>query len=355
MQIANPIYDVVFKYLLDDEKVAKLILSGITGLNIKSVEFKPTEKRSEINQTLTVLHLDFVAKVKERSGKESLIIIEIQKAKLPSDIMRFRRYLGEQYMDPKNIESKIIDDEIVAKALPILSIYFLGHKLQKTSAPVVKVNRTYTDIATGEAIKQKEEFIESLTHDSYIIQIPFLKNRRRTNLEVLLSVFDQENKDDDEHILNVREEDYPAKYRPIIRRLLKAIAEPEIRRSMDIEDEIIRDMQIMERLISSKQKLIEEKEQVIEEKEHVIEEKEQVIEEKEHVIEEKEQVIEEKEHVIEEKEQVIEEQNEKLIQANKTIVNTVKEFKKMGLPLDNISKIVGISVKEIKNILNQSN
>jgi hypothetical protein len=27
MRIANPIYDVVFKYLLDDEKVARLVLS----------------------------------------------------------------------------------------------------------------------------------------------------------------------------------------------------------------------------------------------------------------------------------------------------------------------------------------
>ncbi|MDR3671901.1 MAG: hypothetical protein P4L36_13720, partial [Holophaga sp.] len=29
MRIANPIYDVVFKYLLDDEKVARVVLSAL--------------------------------------------------------------------------------------------------------------------------------------------------------------------------------------------------------------------------------------------------------------------------------------------------------------------------------------
>ena len=31
MHIANPIYDVVFKYMLEDNKTAKLFLSAIIG------------------------------------------------------------------------------------------------------------------------------------------------------------------------------------------------------------------------------------------------------------------------------------------------------------------------------------
>ncbi|MCT4613482.1 MAG: hypothetical protein N4A49_01255, partial [Marinifilaceae bacterium] len=137
MQIANPIYDVVFKYLLDDEKVAKLILSAITGLNIQELEFKPTEYRSDLDKDLTVFHLDFVAKIKDENQEEKLIIIEIQKAKLPSDIMRFRRYLGEQYMSKKNIAESNSLNHYEVKALPLLSIYFLGHKLSHTQAPII--------------------------------------------------------------------------------------------------------------------------------------------------------------------------------------------------------------------------
>ncbi len=43
MDIANPIYDVVFKYLIEDNNVAKIFLSSITGLEITNLEFIPQE------------------------------------------------------------------------------------------------------------------------------------------------------------------------------------------------------------------------------------------------------------------------------------------------------------------------
>jgi len=48
VQIANPIYDVVFKYLLDDEKVARLMLSALLGKEVLELEFRPTEVRLPI-------------------------------------------------------------------------------------------------------------------------------------------------------------------------------------------------------------------------------------------------------------------------------------------------------------------
>ena len=78
-----------------------------------------------------------------------------------------------------------------------------------------------------------------MTHDSFVIQIPYLRKKYQTEVEQLLSVFDQSNVTSDHHILNVREEDFPPKYRLIIRRLQRAIAEPEVRKTMDIEDEIL--------------------------------------------------------------------------------------------------------------------
>ena len=38
VEIANPIYDVVFKYLMNDEKVAKLLLSAIIGKEVLTLE-----------------------------------------------------------------------------------------------------------------------------------------------------------------------------------------------------------------------------------------------------------------------------------------------------------------------------
>ena len=51
MLIANPIYDVVFKYLMDDSKIAKLIISSIIAEEIEELVFKPIEFVGDINKT----------------------------------------------------------------------------------------------------------------------------------------------------------------------------------------------------------------------------------------------------------------------------------------------------------------
>ncbi len=57
------------------------------------------------------------------------------------------------------------------------------------------------------------------------------------------------NVDPEHHILNIKEEDYPEKYRPLIRRLQSAILEPEMRKQMKIEDGILDEFEDMQRQI----------------------------------------------------------------------------------------------------------
>ncbi len=98
MQIANPIYDVVFKFLMEDQDSAILLLSTIINETIESLDLLPQENVLHLQaRSLTVYRLDFSAKIKTVEGSYKQVLIKIQKAKLPSDIMRFRRYLGEQY------------------------------------------------------------------------------------------------------------------------------------------------------------------------------------------------------------------------------------------------------------------
>ena len=107
MHIANPIYDVAFKYMLEDNKVAKIFLSAIIGETITELAFSAQERTLEIERKtkesapLTVCRFDFSAKVQTDTGFKT-IGIELQKAKLQSDIMRFRRYLGIHYQDKAN-------------------------------------------------------------------------------------------------------------------------------------------------------------------------------------------------------------------------------------------------------------
>jgi len=171
MHIANPIYDVVFKYLMEDGKIAKLLISSIIGENITELTFLPQEfttdlenlkSRTEKRNSKTVYRLDFSAKIKTQTGNKH-VIIEIQKAKFATDIMRFRKYLGEQYANKENTQLIAEGKRTRKTGIPILSIYFLGHRLNYTKASVIGIKRSYTDIITGEEITTKESFIRTLT------------------------------------------------------------------------------------------------------------------------------------------------------------------------------------------------
>ena len=43
MRIANPIYDVVFKYMMEDLKVAKTFIAAIIGEDVEELDFCPQE------------------------------------------------------------------------------------------------------------------------------------------------------------------------------------------------------------------------------------------------------------------------------------------------------------------------
>jgi len=43
MEIANPIYDAAFKYLMQDDRAARLLVGHIAGLDIESLELRPQE------------------------------------------------------------------------------------------------------------------------------------------------------------------------------------------------------------------------------------------------------------------------------------------------------------------------
>ena len=300
LQIANPIYDVVFKYLMEDEAVAKLIISTIIGEEIESLTFLPQESSVFIEQRfLTVYRLDFSAKIKKADGTYKQILIEIQKAKFATDIMRFRRYLGEQYQDKAN--SYLATDDkgnTSRKGMPIITIYFLGYQLAHTTAPIIKVAREYYDLTTGKKIETQEEFIESLTHDSYVIQIAHLRPDHKSDVERLLAIFDQHQTTANDHILTINEAKYPKKYRKIVRRLQRAMSNHEMRQIMDAEDEIIEGLQIMERDLAQRDQLLWEKEQALTKKEQTIVAKEQELSEKEQTIVAKEQELSEKDRII---------------------------------------------------------
>ncbi|KPA16253.1 hypothetical protein MHK_003540 [Candidatus Magnetomorum sp. HK-1] len=314
IEIANPIYDVVFKYLMEDHDIAKLILSTIIEEEIESLEFSPQESTIKIeNRSLTVYRLDFSAKIRLSDNSYKQILIEIQKARYSTDIMRFRRYLGDHYKKMTNFYySKEKGKKVSKKAIPILTIYFLGHELDNFNIPVIKVKRQYTNGSTGEVLKGKEPFIESLTHDSYVIVIPELNSDKQTELEKMLAIFDQSLIVSDDHILKIDEKNYPEKFKPIVRRLQMAIASNEIRKQMEVEDEIVEELQSLERVIEEQNEALAENKKKLTEKDNALAENKKKLTEKDNALAEKNNALAEKDNALAEKDNALAEKNNAL-------------------------------------------
>ena len=269
--IANPIDDSVFKYMMEDDRVAKILLSALLQKDIIDLQMKPHEYTEMMQTRISMLRIDFAATVRNQDGSTQLILIELQKTWLTTETLRFRQYLGTQYLDKKNVLPKDVNPN--GYGIPIVSIYILGHKLGDLEEPVIYVRRNYLDYNSNPITDGvPDPFIESLTHDSVIVQIPYLKGRLRNRLEKILQVFDQEYcLKDNEHLMELDEEALGDDGRLIVGRLMKAAIAPEVRRAMEVEDEILSEIEARDTTIMLKDKMIEQKEQLIERKDQEIE------------------------------------------------------------------------------------
>jgi archaellum component FlaC len=282
MIIANPIYDVVFKYLLEDIEIARELFSTILGANITNLTVKPQETLVQSDSgEIKIFHLDFKAVIDLADGQQKTVLLELQKAKKSYDLLRFRGYLGENYVKQETRINKKGDAETYS--LEIVTVYILGFPLTGVDMPVLKVGRKYINVITQEEVQVTHKFITHLTHESYTIQIPHLKLNQQNALEQVLEVFSQEFVTDDLHKLDYQSTSKNPLVQKIIRRLAQAASDAEIQRLMKAEDSFDR---IMNREMQEKNDKIEEQANTIEEQANTIEDLKRDVEEMKRAFEE---------------------------------------------------------------------
>ena len=335
--IANPIYDSVFKYMMEDDRVAKIMLSALLQKEIIYLEMRPHEYTGVTQRKISMMRIDFAATIKNDDGTQQLILIELQKTWLVTETLRFRQYLGSQYIDKKNVPDRNVNPK--GYGLPIVSIYILGHKLGDLQEPVVYVRRKYLDYNSNPIENGvPDPFIESLTHDSIIIQIPYLKGKVRNRLERLLQVFDQTYRlKDNEHIMEIDERGLDIEEQLVVDRLIKAAVEPDVRRDMDVEDEILSEIEARDTTIMMKNQELELKNQELESKSQELESKSQELESKSQELESKSQELESK--------------SQELSAKNKMLANMIGLFRKQGLSDGDIAKELNIGIDELSEYL----
>ena len=305
IHVANPIYDSVFKYIMEDERIAKTILSALLKKEVVHVTVRPHEYSNTTRDTLSMFRIDFAATVREKEGneiKDRIVLIELQKTWLNTETLRFRQYLGAQYNNKNNIREA--DEK--GFAYPMVAVYLLGHKVGNIKEPIVYVNHDVFDyngnvVAEGNA----EPFVESLTHNSIIVQIPRLQGNVNNRLEKVLSVFDQTNiEGDTQQVLKIDEDKYADDndMMYVLHKLTAAAANSEMRQDMNVEDEFYK-------------------------------------------------AIEDRDTAIMQRDKILKEQSKQLSQQSEQLKNMAKALSASGLSNDQISQMTGMSVAEVTHLL----
>ena len=315
--IANPIYDLAFKYLMEDERVVKILLSALLRKQVTQVSTRRNELINVDRDPVSVFRLDYRAVTVDAQGREEHVLIELQKTDLPSDLLRFRQYLGTQYRAEENMVPDTDDPEGKRKhALPMIAIYLLGHRVGSIEEPVLYVTPKAENY-DGEAVTQglPDPFVDSLTHSSIIVQIPLLHGRLRNHLERILNIFDQTRKDTAQgYLLNIDEADYSGDedQRLIFHRLLTAGASKEMRERMEMEELLFRDYDERGVELLKQRKQLQENEKQLQENEKQLQKQSEQLQEKDSQLQEKACQLQEKNSQLQEKDSQLQEKDSQL-------------------------------------------
>ncbi len=312
--IANPIYDSVFKYLMEDERITKTILSALLKREVVKVEMRKHEYSNGSRDKISMFRIDFGAQVMQDDGSTKLILIELQKTWLETETLRFRQYLGAQYADPDNI---LKDDNPEGYGIPMVTVYLLGHRVGDIEEPVLYVHHKSFDYDGREVTKgMPDPFVDSLVHDSIIVQIPLLRGTVNNRLEEVLSVFDQSHKDrHNRQVLNFNDTAFVGdrEMQLILHRLLAAASDSKLRQDMNVEDEYF-----------------------------------SAIENRDTAIMQRDQRIEEQDAQIAEQDAQIAQQGAQIAEQDKALRESAKSMKQMGMPIHQIVEITKLPEETIR-------
>ena len=372
INIANPIYDSVFKYLVEDERIARTLISALLKREVVRVKVRPHEYANTNRDNISMFRIDFAATVVDESGKEKLVLIELQKTWLNTETLRFRQYLGAQYANKDNI---VRTDNPKGYAIPMITVYLLGHRVGEIEEPVLYVSHhSYDYDGNVVTVGMPDPFVESLVHDSIIVQIPLLRGQVNNRLEKVLSVFDQTRRDEyDSQVLDIEESEYEddADMMYILRRLTAAAASARMRLDMDVEDEYYsaiedRDTALMEReralqerelAIKERDKQLQQKSQEILQKDSQLQQKDEQLEEKNSQLQQKDEQLEEKNSQLQQKDEQLEEKDSQLQQKSQEILQkdaalyaSARAMKEQGMPVSLISSITMLPVAETERL-----
>jgi len=331
-KILNPLYNVVFKYLMTDEEVAKEVLEILTGYKILELHLDETELiPPENSEKVHLFHSDFKVTIEIVPQQTETVIISIQKANQMTDIFQFKQHIINSFQykqERKNINPKTGEIENVNHPIKLIPILILNFEIEYEHQDLVIRNRPLNEAFFFEKSYQNDIFFtQHLAYEMQIIQLPYFKNIQpkhfenelfKQNLYTFLKLFTQSHylPENRHKLLILRDEFSEIQFQPIIQRLQYALEEfPRFEQEMYLEDEALEEWQKHKNTIAFLQTQIEEKQ-----------------------------------NEINEKAELIENQNEQLEQQKEMLRQYARMLDQMGKNTEEIQQLTNLSVQEIEEL-----
>jgi len=339
MKIINPLYDNAFKYLMDNERIAKLVLSIILDRQVISLQSKPQETSNIAVGNINLMRFDYKAVISTENGEYSTVLIEVQKYRNIDPVSRFRKYLAKNYIKEETIINKEGEEETAH--LPIITIYILGFDLPEFPGRSYRVDNNIFDLDEKKYVDIRSSFVELITHQSYILIAATKENIkiRNTRLAKFLNLFIQKLKSEESNtvidLMDEKTEDI--ELQEIVSHLQEALFDEELLLKLQAEKEYAEGMANLEEAAI---KAINEKTEALKEK----------AEAQKREAEAQQREAEAQKEKAEAQQREAEAQKEKAAALLK-IEMMIKSLHLAGMSIEQISLITGETVETIQKIL----
>ena len=336
MRILNPLYDWAFKYLMDNNEVAKKFLSILLKKEVIHLESRNIEMPLLKEGNPLLSRFDFKAIIQTREDETETVLIEIQKYKGTNPIERFRTYLAENYLKQETYKTE--QGEVKTESLPIIAVYILGYCPPEFKVPYVIVRNEAYDGVIDEKIELDSFYVKLLTHTAYflIVSPPVEYQWRNSPQEALIRLFRQKTSVNEHNTTYELEGEPEPILRDVVKYLHRGTQEEEVIKQIKAEEEYYQDLASLE---FSNLQLKKEHEQL-----------KTLFEQEKQRSEEKEKLLQEEKQRSEEKEKLLQEEKQRAENAQQKIIELARMLKELKVPIHEITQKTGLSRDEIERL-----
>jgi hypothetical protein len=190
MIIANPMYDVPFGRLMENQTVLKFFASTLLEKEVESVRvIKPEplepEKLEKFKSIVDqVMSLYLVVSLRNSNIKFNAIVMEFHKIKGEVSLLRLMEYAALQFSRADAVAHNVFH-------LAFIPFYLLGFNLKNVETSYLTLYHNLVDHATGKVLKRDENLLNYLAPDPHFIQAGRVDGNCDSTVNQLLSVFEQ--------------------------------------------------------------------------------------------------------------------------------------------------------------------